>query len=64
MAWYGRHGWQQPRSSLEGCDKGGMEGVKEVRRAAMLCHVGWPTYERYCLRGGRHDGRDEVHKNG
>ena len=23
-----------------------------------------PTYERHCLRGHRHDGRDEIHKNG
>ena len=43
-----------------------LRGSGEGKERAGL--AGWlgaePTYERHCLRGRRHDGRDEVHKNG
>ena len=51
-------GRQQPCSSLEGCDKGRKKGKKELQ----LLPCG-PTYKRHCIRGRRHDGREEIHKN-
>ena len=56
-------------SCLDGSFSGVAGGISPVRHRGGG-HVGprarphLPTYERHCVRGRGHDGRDEIHKNG